>query len=497
MEGYQGKSAQNENQVSLQNDLQQKGPQIETKFSSIANASPQSQQMQNFAAIANGSAYAQRMTQLHAIANGGGAEGASTFQQPKNNTGLPDQLKSGIESLGGYSMDDVRVHYNSSKPAQLQAHAYAQGTEIHIAPGQEKHLPHEAWHVVQQKQGRVKPTLQMKGIAINDDSALEKEADVMGAKAMGGGGFAYTPQTARTASSNGQETILQPVWINGLPIVKGDWKYELYRWHEIVDGLIWYLIMENDGDSVSYSLYYQVQDTEFVDVYYKENEGVENRKPITEWLKDGTHWIQNEEEDEKKISMGTMPISAAGVDRVKELQAKLSLIKAPKVKDLRKIARESSLRTLNLAEMRNMQCEKFAIDFQSQISAPNRLSVLFKFRLPKGFVLDREITIDDETHPYHDVEVGSDYHYATIVKIEEEYLIFDNHHLDGVSIDNFLDTLKFQLLEVSGSTSTKVEKSAAELEPLIQVRICDASKGKEAKSVISNLNLSEFRAAFK
>jgi hypothetical protein len=25
-------------------------------------------------------------------------------------------------------------------------------------PGQEQHLPHEAWHVVQQKQGRVKPT---------------------------------------------------------------------------------------------------------------------------------------------------------------------------------------------------------------------------------------------------------------------------------------------------------------------------------------------------
>lgn len=35
---------------------------------------------------------------------------------------------------------------------------YSQGTDIHIGPGQEKHLPHEAWHVVQQKQGRVKPT---------------------------------------------------------------------------------------------------------------------------------------------------------------------------------------------------------------------------------------------------------------------------------------------------------------------------------------------------
>ena len=35
-----------------------------------------------------------------------------------NNTGMPDNLKSGIESLSGFSMDDVRVHYNSSKPAK-------------------------------------------------------------------------------------------------------------------------------------------------------------------------------------------------------------------------------------------------------------------------------------------------------------------------------------------------------------------------------------------
>lgn len=74
-----------------------------------------------------------------------------------NNTGLPDQLKSGIESLSGISMDDVKVHYNSSKPAAVNAHAYAQGTDIYVAPGQEHHLPHEAWHVVQQKQGRVQP----------------------------------------------------------------------------------------------------------------------------------------------------------------------------------------------------------------------------------------------------------------------------------------------------------------------------------------------------
>lgn len=101
-----------------------------------------------------------------------------------NNTGMPDQLKAGIENLSGYAMDDVKVHYNSAKPAQMQAHAYAQGTDIHIAPGQEQHLPHEAWHVVQQKQGRVQATTQLKGEAINDDPGLEHEADVMGAKAL-------------------------------------------------------------------------------------------------------------------------------------------------------------------------------------------------------------------------------------------------------------------------------------------------------------------------
>jgi hypothetical protein len=112
-------------------------------------------------------------------------EPAQRAEKP-NNTGLPDNLKSGIENLSGMSMDHVKVHYNSDKPAQLQAYAYAQGSEIHVAPGQEKHLPHEAWHVVQQAQGRVKPTVQMKGgVPVNDDVGLETEADVMGANALG------------------------------------------------------------------------------------------------------------------------------------------------------------------------------------------------------------------------------------------------------------------------------------------------------------------------
>jgi hypothetical protein len=101
--------------------------------------------------------------------------------------GLPDGLRDGIESLSGMDMSGVRVHRNSAQPAQLNALAYAQGSDIHLGPGQEQHLPHEAWHVVQQAQGRVPATRQLKeGVPINDDAGLETEADVMGARAAAG-----------------------------------------------------------------------------------------------------------------------------------------------------------------------------------------------------------------------------------------------------------------------------------------------------------------------
>lgn len=102
-----------------------------------------------------------------------------------NRTGLPDGLKTGIESLSGYSLDNVRVHYNSEKPSQFHAQAYTKGEEIHVAPGQEQCIPHEAWHVVQQLQGRVRPTGVVNNTAVNDDPVLEYEADRMGEKAAG------------------------------------------------------------------------------------------------------------------------------------------------------------------------------------------------------------------------------------------------------------------------------------------------------------------------
>jgi hypothetical protein len=115
----------------------------------------------------------------------GPAQHAPAAAQP-NDTGMPNQLKAGIEALSGMDMSDVRVHRNSDQPAQLNALAYAQGSDIHLAPGQEQHLPHEAWHVVQQRQGRVQATVQMAGLGVNDDVALEGEADVMGERAASG-----------------------------------------------------------------------------------------------------------------------------------------------------------------------------------------------------------------------------------------------------------------------------------------------------------------------
>jgi hypothetical protein len=91
------------------------------------------------------------------------------------------------------------------------AFAYTRGKDIFIGPGQEKHLMHEAWHVVQQMQGRVNPTIQLQGHSINDDKGLEREADVMGAKAGEiGKQFHHTEFRAQLANAAGAITDDRP-----------------------------------------------------------------------------------------------------------------------------------------------------------------------------------------------------------------------------------------------------------------------------------------------
>ena len=112
-------------------------------------------------------------------------------RQTKNQTGIPDYVIQGMESSFGTDFSSVRVHPDSSKAPEVGALAYTQGTDIHFAPGQFKPdmsagqqlLGHELTHVIQQAEGRVQPTTEVGGMAVNDDLSLEHEADVMGAKA--------------------------------------------------------------------------------------------------------------------------------------------------------------------------------------------------------------------------------------------------------------------------------------------------------------------------
>jgi hypothetical protein len=97
--------------------------------------------------------------------------------------GLPAPLVGGIQALSGLDLSDVRVVRRSEMPHSLGALACASDRRIDLAAGEERHLPHEAWHVVQQRQGRVARTSYVGRTPINDDPALEREADLMGARA--------------------------------------------------------------------------------------------------------------------------------------------------------------------------------------------------------------------------------------------------------------------------------------------------------------------------
>lgn len=112
-------------------------------------------------------------------------------RESDNQTGIPGDVKQKMENSLGSDFSSVRVHAESNKAPEVGALAYTQGTDIHFAPGQFKPdttsgqqlLGHELTHVIQQEKGLVQPTTEIEGLAVNDDVALEHEADVLGEKA--------------------------------------------------------------------------------------------------------------------------------------------------------------------------------------------------------------------------------------------------------------------------------------------------------------------------
>lgn len=129
-----------------------------------------------------------------------------------SSSNMQHNLRAGLEKLSGVDLSDVKVHQNSDKPQQIGALAYTQGNDIHVAPGQEKHIPHEGWHAVQQKRGIVKPTMQMKtGALVNDNAGLEKEADVMGAKAESVGSTESIVQFKKLLHKQQESKVIQRI----------------------------------------------------------------------------------------------------------------------------------------------------------------------------------------------------------------------------------------------------------------------------------------------
>lgn len=119
----------------------------------------------------------------------------STFQ------GLPMPLRRSLEALSQTNLSDVRVHRNSQRPSRFDARAFTVGRDIYLRPGEEEHLPHEAWHAVQQIQGRVQATRHIDGVPVNEDETLEQEADIKSKQAMKVSGR-YIAETSGSSSTH-------------------------------------------------------------------------------------------------------------------------------------------------------------------------------------------------------------------------------------------------------------------------------------------------------
>ncbi|GLR18372.1 eCIS core domain-containing protein [Portibacter lacus] len=131
------------------------------------------------------------------IANGAEDNPTENAENPEDN--FPNDARGSdiigqMESSFGQDFSNVNFIQNSQSALSIGARAFARGEEIHFAPGEfnpstsrgRQLIGHELTHVIQQRQGRVSPTRQLKGFQLNDNSTLEQEADDLGEKASRG-----------------------------------------------------------------------------------------------------------------------------------------------------------------------------------------------------------------------------------------------------------------------------------------------------------------------
>ncbi|WP_139488474.1 eCIS core domain-containing protein [Brevibacillus dissolubilis] len=153
----------------------------------------------------------------HSNENGNqyGSRDSSTSPNANAN-GLPPVLQAQMEQSFQTDFSDVAITPNSSAAVGMGALAFAQGNQIHFAPGQfnpgtvqgKSLIGHELAHVVQQRRGRVAPTHRLGKASdqlINADPHLEREADEWGARAARGEQVIASAGAAPSTSSAGSD----------------------------------------------------------------------------------------------------------------------------------------------------------------------------------------------------------------------------------------------------------------------------------------------------
>ncbi len=110
---------------------------------------------------------------------------SSESQSPVMRNDLPESVLGKMENSFGEDFSGVKIHQNSLRAQGMGALAFAQGEEVHFAPGQyqphdvagQRLIGHELAHVVQQRGG---------GIIRNSDEKSELAADEAGDKSSKG-----------------------------------------------------------------------------------------------------------------------------------------------------------------------------------------------------------------------------------------------------------------------------------------------------------------------
>lgn len=163
---------------------------------------------------------------------------------------LADDIRKKMEASFGADFSSVRVHEGNAAPA-VGARAYAQGTDLHFAPGEyqpqatdgQALLGHELAHVVQQSQGQVGATTQAKGpdggaASVNNDPSLEQEADEQGARAARGEPARGEPARGEPARDARAGAAGESTAATSTPIQRATGPIQMTRYASPADGAI-------------------------------------------------------------------------------------------------------------------------------------------------------------------------------------------------------------------------------------------------------------------